>query len=164
MATIVNGTSMKVYADLPNDAAAATEANVVLVGVATSCTLSITIDTPDTSSKGSYSGSTFIKENDRKDFTGLSSSWTIEAEMFYAENQAEGEFEDFFHTAYGTATTDSDIGLGNYPRTCYVKFSVASGDSYHGLAYITSLSATGGTEDAATYSVSFQGSGPLNAN
>ena len=84
--------------------------------------------------------------------------------MFYAENITENEFEDFFTRAFGTATTDSDIGLGNYPRTCYVRFSVASGDKYHGLAYITSLSATGGTEDAATYSVSFQGTGALNQN
>jgi hypothetical protein len=160
MATIVNGTSMKIYADLPNDAAAAALGSVGLVGVATTCTLSITIDTPETSSKGSYVSGTFYGENDRKDFTGLSTSWTVEAEMFYAEGQTDKEFLDFFRTAYGSSTTDSDIGLANYPRTCYVKFD-CSGDNYHGLAYITALSVTGGTEDASTYSVSLQGTGAL---
>lgn len=153
MATIINGTSMKLYVDLPNDASAAdlSGANTSLVGVAQSCSLSITIDTPDITTKD---------DNDRKEFAGLATSWTVDAENFYTEGGTDETFLNFFQVAYGTSTTDTPIGMANRPRTCYVKFD-CSGDYYHGLGYISSLSLSAGVEDASVYSVTIQGAGEL---
>ena len=156
MATIINGTAMKLYVDLPNDASVADEtgANTSLVGVAQSCSLSITIDTPDITTKD---------DDDRKEFAGLSTSWTVDAENFYTEGGSNEDFLDFFQVAYGTSTTNTPIGMTERPRTCYVKFDCGS-DYYHGLGYISSLSLSAGVEDAGVYSVTIQGAGELNKN
>jgi predicted secreted protein len=52
--------------------------------------------------------------------------------------------------------------IASYPRRVFVKFlGTTGGNNYSGYGYITSLSATGGTEDAASYSVTIQGTAGL---
>ena len=67
--------------------------------------------------------------------------------------------QTLFPAAYGDANA-SQNGVAQYPREVFVRFQGSSAN-YSGKGYITSLSASGGTEDAGTYSVSIQGTGTL---
>jgi len=153
MATMVNGTNMVLSVD---DTSSAEIGQVVAIAGATSCTINITTDSPEVTDKTS---------GDRKEYIGLSTSWTMDAEVFYNEDGGVN-LSTLFIPAYGAGTT---AGTGadaptqdNYPRQVWVKFlGNTGGDYYHGAGFITSLSATGGTEDGATYSVSIQGTGSL---
>ena len=52
--------------------------------------------------------------------------------------------------------------IAGYPRRVKIKFLGQTGGNYYeGYGYITSISASGGTEDAASFSVSIQGTGDL---
>ena len=148
MATVINGTNMTLsvaYDDSP------TAGELAVFAAATSCTCTITIDAPEVTVKAS---------KDRKEFIGLSSSWTVDAECFYTEDGGSvPDMKNLYPTAIGDANA-SQNGMVQYPREVLVKFSGGS-DEYQGTGYITSLTASGGTEDAGTFSVSIQGSGFL---
>jgi hypothetical protein len=155
MATMVNGTNMVLYIDDTSDLGGAGPTPVpVAVAAATSCTLNITIDSPEISDKSS---------GDRKEYCGLSTSWTVDAEVFYNEDGSV-DFGSLFTPAYGNGTTAAAVSpiIANYPRRVWIKFLGSTGGNYYsGFGYVTSLSATGGTEDAGTYSVSITGTAGL---
>tara|TARA_R100001086_G_scaffold199785_3_gene115992 strand:- start:2662 stop:3117 length:456 start_codon:yes stop_codon:yes gene_type:complete len=146
MATIVNGTNMVVSID---ESASPGAGGLTAVAAATSCTLSLTVDAPEITDKDS---------GDRKEFAGLSTNWTVDAEVFYNEDGTVNP-ETLFPAAYGDANA-SQNGEAQYPRVVYVRFT-GNNNYYQGQGYITSISASGGTEDAGTYSVSIQGTGAL---
>tara|TARA_R110002020_G_scaffold92169_5_gene223337 strand:+ start:7939 stop:8442 length:504 start_codon:yes stop_codon:yes gene_type:complete len=164
MATIVNGTNMTLSID---DTSAADYAGVAVIAAATSCTLTLTVDVPEVSIKGTLAANAPTTGGvSTKHFVGLSTSWTMDAEVFYSED-AVPTFATMFIPAYGdgtTAGTGNDAPtVANYPRQVWVKFlGNTAGDYYEGAGYITSMTATGGTEDASTYSISIQGTGALN--
>tara|TARA_Y100001973_G_scaffold106716_1_gene186781 strand:- start:1198 stop:1647 length:450 start_codon:yes stop_codon:yes gene_type:complete len=147
MATIINGTNLKLKVD---DSSSPSSGGVSTIAAATSCTCNLTIDVAEVSDKDSL---------DRKEFQGLSTSWTMDAEVFYNENGSVNP-ATLFERAYGDGSTATPNGT-TYPTKVYVEFDGGSNE-YHGEGYISTLSMTGGTEDAATYSVSIQGTGQLN--
>ena len=141
---ILNGTNLKLKVD---DTASYTGLNTI--AAATSCTVSISTDVNEVTDKSS---------GDRKEFIGLSSSWTIEAEVFYDESATVNP-STLFARMYGDSTT-SQNGVAQYPTKVDIEFDSGSLE-YTGSGFISSLSATGGVEDAATYSISIQGTGTL---
>jgi len=146
MATVVNGTNMIVQID---ESASPSAGGLTTIAAATSCTCSITINMGELTDKSS---------GDRQEFVGLGTSWTVDAEAFYNEDGAV-DMQTLFPTAYGNGTA-SQSGVAQYPRKVYVSFQGSSA-TYRGDGYITSLSASGGTEDAGTMSISIQGTGTL---
>mgnify|MGYP003133763757 CR=1 FL=1 len=167
MATIINGTGMVLKVDNtaltyntvttedPPNATIATPSSspvggLTAIAAATSCTVSITVDTLEVTDKES---------NDRKEFTGLATSWTMDAEVFYNEGGSDKNMGTLFDMAYGSSTA-SQNGVTQYPTPIYVQFD-GGADEYGGYGYISSISATGGTEDAGTYSITVQGTGVL---
>tara|TARA_R100000664_G_scaffold16331_1_gene25098 strand:- start:15712 stop:16218 length:507 start_codon:yes stop_codon:yes gene_type:complete len=165
MATIINGTGMVIKVDNANltyntvttedppNATIATPSSLgtlTAIAAATSCTVSITVDTLEVTDKES---------NDRKEFIGLATSWTMDAEVFYNEGGSDKNMGTLFDMAYGDSTA-SQNGVTQYPTPIYVQFD-GGDDEYGGYGYISSISATGGTEDAGTYSISIQGTGVL---
>jgi hypothetical protein len=151
---IVNGTDMVIMID-DGVTAGGGSPSLSSVSSATSCTLTVNIDTPEVTVKG---------DGDRKQHLGLSTSWTVDAEVFYNPSNAV-QFESLFIPAYGDGTAAGGAGLspteGNYPREVYVRFKEVSGHEYEGKGVITSMSLTGGVEDAATASISILGNGSL---
>ena len=110
---------------------------------ATSCSLSINMDTRDTTTKSSAGWSEKLE---------AVRSWSVEAEGL----------QDF--TA-GSTTTEFDELWGELDTRSVVKIkfkTATSGDYYYsGDAYITSLSMDAPMEDNVTYSVSLEGTGVL---
>ena len=122
-----------------------------VVAYATSCTLNIGQDSRDISSKSCAGWQEFL-EGQR--------NWTVDVEGLYAWTLSGGSAmtngaDDLFTNRITTRDSFS-IKFGNTD-------SDASTDAhlYTGTAYVTSISMTGGTEDNATYSVTFQGTGEL---
>tara|TARA_Y100001973_G_C5176274_1_gene322136 strand:+ start:490 stop:939 length:450 start_codon:yes stop_codon:yes gene_type:complete len=146
MATVINGTNMVLKID---DDTSPTQGGATTIAAATSCTVNVTIDMGEVTDKDS---------GDRKEFIGIGSSWTMDAEVFYNEDGGKNP-TTIFPAAYGDANA-SQNGVVQYPREVYVDFDAGSNE-FHGKGYITSLSISGGTEDAGTYSISVQGTGDL---
>jgi len=146
MATIINGTNLVLKVD---DSASPSSGGVTTIAAATSCTLSLTIDVSEVTDKSSL---------DRKEFIGLSTSWTCDAEVFYNEDGSVNP-ATLFPRAYGDGSTSTPNG-NTYPTKVYVEFD-GGANEYQGEGFISSISMTGGTEDAASYSVSIQGTGQL---
>ena len=154
MATMVNGTNMVLSIDDTANTADSTTPVLTAIAAATSCTLNLTVDAPEITDKTS---------GDRKEYCGLSTSWTVDAEVFYNEDGSV-DFGSMFTPAYGNGVSAGTVSpiIASYPRRVYITFTGSTGgNNYSGYGYITSLSATGGTEDAATYSVSIQGTAGL---
>jgi TP901-1 family phage major tail protein len=109
----------------------------------TTCSLSINSDTIDVSTKDSEGW---------KDLLGGQKSFSLSGDGFM----------DFASTG---STTDPDELLQNLFDRDAVTFTFAldvqSGYKLTGSGFITSVEISGGTEDAPTYSVSIDGSGPL---
>jgi predicted secreted protein len=148
MATIINGTDMVLKVN-PGDSETPSTGTLTAIAAATSCTVSITVDTGEVTDKQS---------GDRKEFHGLSSSWTMDADVFYNEDGTD-DMQTLFPAMYGDSEP-SQNGVVQYPRYVAVEFQGSSA-TYSGNGYITSISASGGTEDAGTYTVSIQGTGAL---
>ena len=113
-----------------------------LLGASTSCSVNFTLDTFETTNKDSAH---------RKSYLPAATGFTMDCEAFYTTDEAN-------------APDDLMTALNN--RTLIdVEFNEASdttGDyKYTGKAYITSCSLNAPNEDAATYSISLQGSGAL---
>lgn len=147
MATVINGTNMVLKID---DDTSPSQGGAAVIAAATSCTVNLTIDMGEVTDKSS---------GDRKEFIGLGSSWTLDCEAFYNEDAGVKNPTTMFPAAYGDANA-SQNGVAQYPREVYVDFDAGSNE-FHGSGYITSMSITGGTEDAGTYSISIQGTGTL---
>ena len=154
MATMVNGTNMVLSIDDTTNTADGTTPVLTAIAAATSCTLTMTIDAPEVTDKTSL---------DKKEYCGLSRTWTVDAEVFYNEDGSV-DFATMAQPAMGISVAAGAISpiIADYPRRVFVKFLGKTGGNYYtGYGYIVSLTATGGTEDAATYSVSIQGTGAL---
>ena len=138
MATIINGTNMVLSVNVTG--------SPVAIAAATSCSTSITIDQGEVTDKSS---------GDRKEFIGLGSSWTMDAEAFYTQGTADGEAVRF-------KTLNTALQAGTRIK---VKFSTTTGQTgvvyWDGFAYITSLSVTAAVAEWSTYSISIQGDGAL---
>ena len=150
MATVINGTNMIIKID---DTDSADGTTMELLAAATSCTCNITVDVPEVTDKAS---------NDRKEWIGLATSWDVSAEVFYNTNGTVDP-DTLFPRLYGEGTTQSQNGQVSYPTPVYVSFQgdTSGMELFKGYGYITSMNLTAGTEDAATYSVSIQGTGQL---
>ena len=154
MATMVNGTNMVLSIDDTTNTADGTTPVLTAIAASTSCTLTLTIDAPEVTDKTSL---------DKKEYCGLSRSWSVDAEVFYNEDGSV-DFATMAFPAMGISVAAGTISpiIADYPRRVFVKFLGKTGGNYYtGYGYITSLTASGGTESAATYSVSIQGTGAL---
>ncbi len=133
---ILNGTEVKVYA-------AGT-----LVAYATSGSINVNQSPRETTNKDSL-GRKEVKE-------GLT-DWTVDLEGMYA-----------WVDDGGSAVTNADDLVNSYILTraaMTITFGTTDTDTgdtkYTGTVYMTSASMTGPTEESATFSASFQGTGEL---
>jgi TP901-1 family phage major tail protein len=112
------------------------------VGRMTNASLSISMETRDTSNKDS-AGFRELLSGQR--------SWSLAGDglVVYSLTNADG-FHDLF-------------GYWNNRTNLYVKFGSVSGGekNYSGRGFITSLDQEAGVEDNATFSFSFEGTGAL---
>ena len=127
-----------------------TDANEAIIAYSTSCSLEISMDEIDQTSKDSQGW---------KDIIGGTRSWSVSSDALYAnESQTNEDFRSLFDLLGGSSNGRSKI---------YVELAVNGGSNtdnnvyYHGYGYVTSLSVNGGTEDQASFSVSITGSGIL---
>jgi|TARA_R100000084_G_scaffold107957_1_gene69363 predicted secreted protein len=141
---ILNGTDIRVY----------DSSSGILVAFAQSGTLNFSMSTRDITNKQSGG----FKES----LEGLR-EWSIDIDGAYAWTDASGSAlsngaDDLFFKYL--------LDLGPNTREAFtIKFGNtggATGDiDYQGSVFLTSVSITGGTEDTATYSMSFEGTGGL---
>jgi|TARA_R100000149_G_scaffold66466_2_gene45836 TP901-1 family phage major tail protein len=133
---IFNGTSLVLKVDTSGGG------SPVLLGASTSCTVNFTLDTFETTNKDSAH---------RKSFLPAATGFTMDCEAFYTTDE--------------TVAPDNLMSALNSRTEVDVEFNEASattGDyKYTGKAYITSCSLNAPNEDAATYSISLQGTGAL---
>ena len=115
----------------------------------TSVSLSMNVDTIDTSTKSSSAGF--------RDIIAGQKSFSLSADglMDFAGVAADTEPDELFTQMTGRTAVTFVFGLA----------SPLSGDyTYSGSGFITSLEMTGGVEDAPTYSVTIEGTGTLTQN
>lgn len=140
---ILNGTNLKVY-----------DSSNILVAFAQSASITINMDTRDISNKES-AGFAESLEGQRNWEVSLDGAyaWTNSAGADLS-NSADDLVKKYLLEA-GTNTREAfTLKWGNTGST--------TGDTvYEGDAFLTSFSATGGTEDTATYSMSFTGTGGI---
>ena len=143
MATVINGTNMVVSVD---ESTSPSTGGLTAIAAATNCSCAITIDAGEITDKSS---------GDRKEFIGISSSWTIDAEAFYTDGSSDGETI--------RPSTLFDALDGGYRIA--LKFYTATGQTgavkYTGYGYITSVSINAAVAEWSSYSVSVQGDGQL---
>lgn len=127
-----------------------TDSNEAIIAYSTSCSLEISMDEIDQTSKDSQGW---------KDIIGGTRSWSVSSDALYAnESQTNEDFRSLFDLLGGSSNGRSKI---------YVELAVNDGSGtdnnvyYNGYGYVTSLSVNGGTEDQASFSVSITGSGIL---
>lgn len=116
-----------------------------VISHATSCSLSISRELRDASSKQSGG---FTKNLD-----GII-SWEVSGDGFI--DLDDGGVNTIFSSAFTTMTN-----VATDPVVAVVFTIGSSGDTYTGNAYITSLSADAGFEDNATYSITLNGTDGL---
>ena len=109
MATVINGTNMVLKID---DSTSPDQTGAVAIAAATSCTVNITVDAGEVTDKSS---------GDRKEFIGLSTSWTMDAEVFYNENGTVNP-STLFPRMYGDGTASQNT-VTNYPTKVYIDFA-----------------------------------------
>ena len=134
----LNGTELGVYV------------GGVLVAYSTNATLNVNHSTRSTTSKESGGW--------EDNMEGLR-NWDVSCDALYAWLDPAGTaisnktLSDLF-TGYLATRTSFDLTFGNTSAT-------AGNTKYTGTAWLTSASLTAPLEDTSTFSVSFQGSGPL---
>jgi|TARA_R100000501_G_C2589306_1_gene89879 predicted secreted protein len=143
LTTALNGTDIKIM----------DSSNNTLVAYAQSGTLNVNMSTRDISNKES-SGWTESMEGAR--------NWDVSVDGAYAwvdtsDTELTNSADDMLNTY---------IGLGSNTRSSVViRFgtdSTSTGDTfYEGTAWLTAFSVSAPTEDTATYSLSFTGTGAL---
>ena len=126
-----------------------------VIGFATSCSLSIAIDTPDSSTKQSLGWA---------DEIGGQKSWSLTTDGL--ATVVPGSVATYIST-----TELSNLAIARTAVT--VKFTTVNNDTvggvtpvtgdtiYSGSAFIESVDMTADMENPVTYSVSFKGTGPL---
>ena len=136
---ILNGTDIKVY-----------DSSAVLVAFAQSASITINMDTRDISNKesGGFAESLEGQRNWEISLDGAY-AWTNAAGAELT-NAADDLVKKYLLDAGSNTREAFTIKWGNTGST--------TGDTvYEGSAFLTSFSATGGTEDTATYSMTFAG-------
>ena len=133
---IFNGTSLVLSIDTDGNGAP------TLLGASTSTTVSFSLDTFETTNKDSVH---------KKSYLPAATGWTMDCEAFYTTDETNAP--DDIMTALNSRT-EVDVEFNEASDT--------TGDyKYTGKAYITSCSLNAPNEDAATYSISLQGTGAL---
>ena len=113
-----------------------------LLGASTSCSVAYSLDTFETTNKDS---------SHTKAYLPAAHGWTMDCEAFYTTDETNAP--DNLMSAV-TARTQIDVEFN--------QASSETGDyKYTGKAYITSCTLNAPNEDAATYSISLQGTGSL---
>lgn len=140
LTTALNGTDIKVYDSSTN----------ILVAYAQSGTLNVSHSTRDISNKES-SGWAEAMEGQR--------TWDISVDGAYAWTDVSGSplsnGADDMLNSYIITRTSVVIRFGDAP-------AATTGDVYYeGTAWLTSFSVSAPTEDTATYSLSFTGTGAI---
>lgn len=123
------------------------------IGAATNCSIEVTMDTKETTTKDSASGHWATS-------TANKLSWSASSDNLFTTTP-DGEGYDELYAAmvarepifvkFGQTTKSFAAGTG---------WTVAS-SSYQGSAYITALSLSAGSDDSASFSVSLTGIGEL---
>lgn len=123
------------------------------IAYATSASLSINMDLRDSTTKSSLGW--------QENLAGLK-SWELSGDGF-VEFATEVNAYDPYDSAAGTLMGYKKLyDLWDAGTEVYVKFGKdGSGNHYEGKGFISSLSADGGVEENATYSISITGSGTL---
>lgn len=135
-AGILNGTSLLLYVDVSG--------TPTPIAFATSGSLSINMDTRETTNKESAGWRQLLEST---------KSWTMEAEGFHALDATNFDFKDLFAKVAARTAVSVQFSLGASPAT---------GDYYYtGSAFITSISLDSPLEDSVTFSCSFEGTGVL---
>tara|TARA_R100000231_G_scaffold139628_2_gene121781 strand:- start:7743 stop:8207 length:465 start_codon:yes stop_codon:yes gene_type:complete len=131
-----------------------TDGTDYVVAFATSCSLEISMDEIDQTSKDSAGW---------KQVIGGTRSWSLSSEALYQNEEiTTGDNRVTFQSFWNYLGDPTD---GR--KKVYVEFTIAGSTSaannvyYSGNAIVTSLSVNGGTEDQSTYSVTLTGSGQL---
>jgi len=133
---IFNGTDLVLSVDTSGGGSA------TLLGASTSCSVNYSLDTFETTNKDS---------SHVKAYLPAAHGWTMDCEAFYTTEEANAP--DNLMSALQSRTQID------------VEFNQASDETadtkYTGKAYITSCALSAPNEDAATYSISLQGTGAL---
>ena len=139
---IINGTDVKVFSG--NQTSSAN-----LVAFAQNCTININNTTRDITNK--QSGGWSEKLESLRD-------WSIDMDGAYAWTDAAGS-----PLSNGIDDLIASNIMTRVPLNVSFGASVGStgGARYSGSAWLTSVSATGGTEDTSTYSLTLEGTGAL---
>lgn len=107
---------------------------------ATDCSLELSMDMIDTTTKDSAGW--------KDGLPGLR-SWNLSSSHLYEDSAVQGL--DELWAAYNART----------PLTVRFSTEVVGEERFTGSVYVTSISLSGGVEDAAAYSVTFEGTGAL---
>jgi predicted secreted protein len=126
-----------------------------VIGYATSCSLSLAIDTPDSSTKQSLGWA---------DEIGGQKSWSLTTDGL--ATVVPGTVATYVSTAelnaLAIARTAVSVKFTTVDNSTVGGITPVSGDVvYSGLAFIESVDLTADMENPVTYSVSFKGTGPL---
>ena len=113
-----------------------------IIGASTSCTVNYTLDNFETTNKDSAHSKSYLP---------AATGWTMDCEAFYTTDEDPAP-DDFM----------TDVQNRTQLTVEFNEAAATSGDyKYSGEAYLTSVSLNAPNEDAATYSLSFQGTGAL---
>tara|TARA_R100000664_G_C2759472_1_gene149328 strand:- start:7486 stop:7926 length:441 start_codon:yes stop_codon:yes gene_type:complete len=138
----ISGSSLVMSVDLDGSGGG----TYATIGGSTTCTLSVTQDTIDTTNKDSSGNKAFING---------ARGWTMDAEAFFTQGSSDGETVRF-------KTLNDAMQNGTRVK---VKLSTTTGQTgvvyYDGFGYITSLSVGASVGEWSTYSISVQGDGAL---
>lgn len=135
-AGILNGTQVVLYIDVSG--------TPTPIAFATSASLSINMDTRETTNKESSGWRQLLE---------ATKSWSLEGESFHSYDSSNFDFKDLFTKLSSRDAVTIQFSLGASPAT---------GDYYYsGSAYITSLTLDSPLEDSVTFSASFEGTGVL---
>ena len=136
---LINGTDLIVKVGT-------SDSNEVIVAHATNCSLELSMDERDITSKDSAGW---------KEIIGGLRNWSLSADALYDATDLGATKTDFV-ALYDLIDARTKV---------YVEFALANaaaGDYiYTGEGYVTSISLSGGVEETATYSCSISGTGDL---
>lgn len=144
-----------------------TTSSTMPTAYSTSCSLNRSLSTTSISSKD-HGTSSYVVPGE--------GSWTVSTEALMSINigdQGAMDFDDLMEAFYNGAMVYVTFGkLSNYSAKGIVNVDVADGaqewaigtPKWEGQGYITSLQASAGHGDTATYSIEITGVGPLTRN
>jgi len=142
MTGLVNGTDLILKVN-------STGGTVEPIAFSTSCSLEFTADEIDTTNKDS---------NGFKSITLGTRSFSLSTDALYQNEDPSADnthkYADFFTLLSNRTKIDFEFTVSNASQS-------DGNQKYTGSCFLTSLSVQGGTEDQATYSASFTGTGAI---